>query len=294
MILVASRKSELARIQAEMAIAALSGAGMGERMQLRTVSTSGDSGKGPFNPAVGSFVDRINELVSSGEMDIGVHSMKDLPPELPAGLEISAVLERGSRFDCVLGPSMLARLPTGSTVGTSSARRRAQALHMRPDLKTVAVRGNVGTRASLVRPGGVDAVILAMAGLERLTFVPPEGYGLYPLPVDYFVPSAGQGAIAIVSRKGFIESEVARRASHPESRSEVEIERRILSLLSGGCNSPIGITAISFGRGYTVRIQKLSPDGRIEARITESIRSLDDAERVVSDFNAVEKVKFGD
>ena len=280
--------------QTRIALECLASAGIDEKFQLNAVRTSGDEKKKRFNPAEGSFADRINSMIINGEIDIGVHSLKDLPADISQELEIAVVPRRGSRLDCLLGPGPFFRLPTSSRIGTSSQRRAAQALRLRHDIMIRPLRGNVGTRTDAVVQGRVDAALLAMAGLERLKFVPPDGIRMYPLSLDYFVPAAGQGAIAVVCRRGYLERSVRERATDRQCIGEIEIERALLRALSAGCNSPLGISAVSFGRGYTVRIQMLSPDGSSEARLTRTVRTGDGTGSILSDFRPIAREKLGD
>jgi hydroxymethylbilane synthase len=281
-------------IQTGIALECLASAGVEEKFQVKAVRTSGDMKGKRFNPAEGSFADRINSMIAGGEIDIGVHSLKDLPAKIPEELEIAVVPKRASRLDCLLGAAPLFRLPTGSSIGTSSPRRAAQALRLRHDITIHPLRGNIGTRTGAVARGRVNAALLALAGLERLEFVPPAGLSVYPLSLDYFVPAAGQGAIAVVCRKGYLERGIRERATDGRCMGEIAIERTLLRELSAGCNSPLGISAVSFGRGYTVRIQMLSPDGSAEAKLTKTVRTGDETGSVLSEFRPVAREKLGE
>jgi hydroxymethylbilane synthase len=189
---------------------------------------------------------------------------------------------------------MLFRLPSGATVGTSSPRRIAQLMRFRPDLRPVPLRGNVTGRISAVSAGRANAVILALAGLERLSFSPAGGMGVYPLPLDHFVPAAGQGALAVVCRKGYLTQDVKRRATDRTTAGEVGIERRLLFELSAGCNKPLGISAVSFGRGYTIRLQLLATDGTKEAKLTAGVAADSDTTNLISSFERIRMSRFGE
>ncbi len=291
-IRVGSRGSDLALIQTEHVLSLLRRSGIDESMKVQVIRTSGDRAPAS-NPAAGSFADAINDMVIDEQLDIGVHSMKDLPAILPSGLEIAVVPRRAGRHDCLVGPATLYRLPSGSTVGTSSPRRIAQTARVRPDLKIVGLRGNVTTRVSALSSGKTISAVLAVAGLERLDPKLPDGIGIYPLPLDHFVPAAGQGALAVVCRKGYIPEEVRRSASDRQTLGETVVERAVLRELDAGCSTPLGISAVSFGRGYTVHIQLLSPDGSREAKLTAGISSDGDVTGIISSFEKLRASRFG-
>ncbi len=291
-IRVGTRGSRLARAQTDIALSLLRHSGMEEKMDVQVIKTSGDAG-GAANPLEGSFADTINERIMDGRFDIGVHSMKDLPAVLPPELEIAVVPKRGSRHDCLVGPATLYRLPSGSTVGTSSPRRVAQLARVRPDLRAVGMRGNVTTRISSLSSGRANAAILALAGIERLRAEPAKGMGVYPLSLDHFVPAAGQGAIAVVCRRGYMAASVRKAASDSQTLGETDIERELLRKLGAGCSVPLGISAVSFGRGYTVRIQLLSADGAREAKLAASVAAGDGTAGVAAAFERLRTARFG-
>ncbi|MBX8637054.1 MAG: hydroxymethylbilane synthase [Thermoplasmata archaeon] len=286
-----TRGSELAMAQTELALSVLSHSGIEEKMDVQIIRTSGDSGTS--KPAEGSFVDTINDRVIDGRLDIGVHSMKDLPAILPPEIEIAMVPKRASRHDCLVGPATLYRLSSGTTVGTSSPRRIAQLARIRPDLRVVQMRGNVTTRIARLSTGKAGSALLALAGLERLGIHPSDGMGIYPLPLDHFVPAAGQGAIALVCRKGYFTEAVKKAASDRQTLGETGIERALLLGLGAGCSVPLGISVVSFGRGYTVRLQLLSPDGSKEAKLTARVSADDGVNGILSSFERLRASRFG-
>ena len=210
-------------------------------VQLKTIVTRGDKihdvnlarleGKG-------FFTKEIDEALLAGEIDFAVHSMKDIPTDLPDGIIIAAIPERESPMDALVSQHPdLESLPPGSVIGTSSQRRACQVHHLRPDLEVKDLRGNLDTRVRKQKEGQYDAVIVAEAGLKRL------GYTDYsPLNPKLFIPAASQGGLAITARagdKGTLE-ELA-KLEHPETRACCEAERVFLTVLEGGCQIPAGI-----------------------------------------------------
>lgn len=279
-----TRGSELALAQTGVMVKSLEGAGLSEEIEVVRVRTSGDS-KGAKRPLEGSFVHEINRLVLDGKLDGGVHSMKDLPVSLPRGLAIEVIPPRGSRIDCMISHAYYTRLPAGSSVSTASPRRIAQIRRYRKDLSTVQLGGNVTTRIARVRDGNVDAVVVAMCGLERIGFSGGGGMELFPLPLEMFVPAAGQGALALVTREGTVPAHVRRRAESESARREVAIERSVLEALGAGCTTPIGVSALSLGNSCHLRIQLLSPAGDFEKRISGLVRSVEDAVELLREFS---------
>jgi hydroxymethylbilane synthase len=181
---------------------------------------------------------------ASQAIDAAVHSLKDLPGELPAGLTIAAVTERADARDVLVSRQgwTLAQLPKGARVATSSLRRRAQLLHRRPDLQIVEIRGNIDTRLrKALAADGPDAIVLAAAGLERLGLT--EQISEY-LPLEVMLPAAGQGALAVEVRASDAWLvELVAAAEHTPTRRAVQAERALLTTLGGGCQVPIGVYA---------------------------------------------------
>ncbi len=231
----------------------------GDRIQDRPLAEAG--GKGLFTK-------EIEEALADGRIDIAVHSSKDMPTVLPAGLEISAFLEREDVRDAFIGGKApkLADLPDGAVVGSSSLRRQALVRRIRPDVEVVTYRGNVQTRLRKLEEGVVDATLLASAGLKRLDM---ENVITELLPVEYFPPALGQGAICIESRIGD-EAVTAMLApiDHARTGAELACERAFLAVLDGSCRTPIaGHTRIE-GERLTFFGMVLTPDGA-EAHETE-------------------------
>ena len=258
-----TRASPLARVQAEGVRVALAARHPGLTVELVFVRTTGDRVTGPLAAAGGKglFVKEIEEALLDGRIDAGVHSMKDVPARLAAGLVIGAVPERADPRDVLIGgDGGLAGLPAGARIGTASPRRRAQLLAHRPDLVVVLLRGNVDTRLRKWRAGEVDALLLAAAGLARLGISEPAAQ---PLPVDEFLPAVGQGALALECRA----DDGATRAllaavDQPAAATAVAAERAFLAAVGGDCNSAIAAHATLAGGRLTLRALVTDPDGR--------------------------------
>lgn len=209
----------------------------------------------------GLFTREIEEALSSGEIDIAVHSMKDMPTEQPGGLILDTYLPREDPHDAFVSPGggTLADLGQGRTVGTSSLRRRAQVLHKRPDLQVVEFRGNVQTRMKKLGDGVADATFLAMAGLNRLK---AQDIPRRPVPAEEMLPAVGQGAIGIERREDDAATAEMLAAIHDTATGELlAAERAYLARLDGSCETPIaGLAEVSDGR-LRLRGEILRPDG---------------------------------
>jgi hydroxymethylbilane synthase len=222
-----TRASPLALIQARSVAAAIAAP-----VALVELRTSGDDGA-PGDKR--RWVDRIEEALLAGDLDLAVHSAKDLPGELAVGLEISGAPARADPFDAICGAPSLAALAAGARVGTGSVRRAAQLLALRDDLEVVAISGNVDTR--LARIGELDGVVLARAGLARL------GRDLGAV-LEELVPAAGQGTLAIEARRG--DARVADAIAglrDPATERALAAERALIAALGGDCDTPIGAHA---------------------------------------------------
>ena len=186
----------------------------------------------------GLFVKEIEEALLNGEIDLAVHSMKDVPAELPSGLHLGAITEREDPRDVVVSRDGrgLQELPPGARIGTSSLRRGAQLLGLNPQWEIVPLRGNVDTRIRKLRAEGLDAVILAAAGVRRMGL---EDRITEYLPADVMLPAVGQGALGIECRREGAVNEMVAFLRHHESTKAVEGERAFLRRLGGGCQVPI-------------------------------------------------------
>ena len=241
---IGTRASELALRQARLVESALLARGI--KSELVTFKTMGDKKLDqPLTEigAKGLFTHELEVALSKNKIDCAVHSLKDLPTELPENLEIVAQLKREDPRDVLIvnratGAENLDDLPAGSRVGTSSLRRRAQLLSRRPDLEAVELRGNVPTRLKKVETGAVHAAILAAAGLIRLEV--QQRITMFLDPPDW-LPAAGQGAIAIQARSDdSLMTDLLRPLDHEPTSIATRAERAFLAALEGGCQVPIG------------------------------------------------------
>jgi len=267
---VGTRGSKLALAQAHKVCRLLGAAGVAASPVV--IKTSGDIHTSePLHAmkGVGAFVQEIDDRLLAGEVDIAVHSLKDVPTKRPRGLETAAVLERESPRDVAItrNGKKLSELEDGSVVGTSSTRRIALINKYYPGLRTENIRGNVDTRLRKLYGGEYDAILLAEAGLIRLDMsVQVERLDPYE-----FVPSANQGVIAIVAKPGTEAFEAALALNHPDTWLETGVERAIAAAMDGGCVAPMGVYAKRKGDSMDVVCEVLSLDGRKQARVRESI-----------------------
>jgi len=259
-IRVGTRGSALALAQA-----GLVGAALGADAEIVPMRTEGDRLADARLAAVGGkglFVREIEDALLRGEIDVAVHSLKDLPAEPPAGLALVAFLPREDPRDVLVGirAVTLEDLPAGAVIGTSSPRRRALVLAARPDLNVEPLRGNVDTRLRKLAAGGFDAVLLAAAGLRRLGLAPAH---CSPLDVERFVPAVGQGIIAVEARVDDAAT-LARlgRLDHDPTRACALAERAYLAGLGASCTTPVAAHARLDGATLRMIAIVISEDGR--------------------------------
>jgi hydroxymethylbilane synthase len=237
---IATRRSALALAQAEEIAGMLSANAF--RSEIVPMSTSGDEGAvatGSASGMKGLWIDRIVEALRAGEVDVAVHSAKDLPAEDEEGIVIAAVPKRADPLDVLIGRHP--KLQPGMVVGTSSLRRRAQLLAGFPGMAVTEIRGNVDTRLRKLSEGEVDGLVLAAAGLSRLGLDPAHARRLR---VDEMVPAPGQGCLAVQAREDDRNTRaVLSVLDHAASRRALEAERALTKLLGGGCDVPIGAFA---------------------------------------------------
>jgi hydroxymethylbilane synthase len=232
LIRVGSRGSRLALTQAELAAARLRAPGI--EIALVPITTAGDRDRTrPFGEigARGVFVKELEEALLDGRIDVAVHSAKDMTSTDTEGLAVGAYLEREDPRDALCGA---AELRPGMRIGTASVRRRAQLLAIEPSLSIEPMRGNIDTRLRKRGERGLDAIVLAACGLERLSLQSEIGLRFDP---DVIVPEAGQGALALQVRAR--EAHLVAAADHPETRRRVEAERDCVALIGGGCLAPV-------------------------------------------------------
>ena len=272
-IIIGTRGSRLATAQTTWVRDRLAKAAPGLRLETQTISTKGDRLRDvPFARIEGKgvFTRELEVALLDGRVDLVVHSMKDLPTELPSGLVIGAVPPREDPHDAIVsrGGGALAVLPEGVRVGTSSLRRKAQLLALRPDLDVVPIRGNVDTRLRKLAEGQCEAIVLARAGLVRLN---RDSRSCATLPFDVMVPAAGQGALAIEVRAGDGRIADTIEALHcPQTAACVTAERAMLMRLGGGCHVPVGGIAETDGARIQLRGVVCSVDGRTVYRAQTS------------------------
>lgn len=256
---IASRGSRLALWQARWVQARLEEFGANCRIEI--IKTTGDKMTDVPLAKVGSkglFTKEIEEALLAGEADLAVHSMKDLPTSLPEGLTLAAVPEREDPRDAIVG-KRFAELADGSKVGTSSLRRAAQLLALRPDLHIEALRGNLDTRLRKLDERRYDAIVLAAAGLKRMGW---ESRIAEILSTDYLCPAVGQGALAVETRAdGGPAEELCQKLNHGPTRAAVTAERALLAGLGGGCQVPIGAYAQAVEGELRLTAVVCTPDG---------------------------------
>jgi hydroxymethylbilane synthase len=264
--ILGTRGSRLALVQAEECAASLRAAGIAVEVHvIRTTSEHHPDTPLAVIDQRDVFTRQLDEALLSGEIDLAVHSLKDVPTEPPEWVELAAVTRRRDPSDVLVsdGRHTLEDLPQGAVVATSSQRRRAQLLYHRPDLGVVGIRGNVDTRVRKMREGAADAVVLARAGLERLGLDAPHTV----IPADKVLPAVGQGALAAATLHEHPLRVLVREAlNHGPTERSVLAERAMLRALEGGCRVPVG--AISAVRGTVVRLRGVvvSPDGALAYR----------------------------
>ncbi len=244
---IATRKSKLALWQAEHVADLLRRTHAGLDVELVPMSTQGDRIQDRSLAAIGGkglFIKELEVAMRERRADIAVHSMKDVPAEVPGGFQISAVLERADPYDALVASRDIAGLedlPPSARVGTSSLRRQAQLYAARPDLRIETLRGNVGTRLGRLDAGEFDAILLACAGLKRLGLASRITVTLGP---QVCLPAVGQGVIGIECRSDDAPTHALLRAlEHPETRCALEAERAFAERLGGSCQSPIAAHA---------------------------------------------------
>jgi hydroxymethylbilane synthase len=232
--------------------------------EIVIIKTSGDKFQQTSFSQIGTkgiFIKELEDALLDGRIDLAVHSMKDVPTEMPEGLTIAAIGKREDVRDALLSSSgaTLASLPQGARVGTSSLRRQSQLLYARRDLRVLELRGNVDTRVEKLKRGDYDAIVLAKAGLDRLGL---SGNISQVLPHDVSLPAAGQGAIGIEARTGDAETfRVLATLEDAETRSAVTAERSALAGLGGGCQVPIGAWGRVENGKLALDVVVLSSDG---------------------------------
>ncbi|MFH2137978.1 MAG: hydroxymethylbilane synthase [Candidatus Omnitrophota bacterium] len=243
-IIIGTRKSLLAMTQTENVIEELKNKFPNYQFVIKKITTSGDDLKEwPQTDAKGLFVKEIEEALQSGEIDLAVHSMKDLPCETPQGLEIAAITKREKANDVLISRDgkKLDELPAASKIGTSSLRRKMQILEYNPELEVVEIRGNLDTRLKKLKDGECDALIVAAAGMIRLGW---QDKITEIIRASIMLPAPGQGALGIEIKKDNEKVRALVNSLHDEdTAAEVTAERSFLEAMGGGCRTPLGALA---------------------------------------------------
>jgi hydroxymethylbilane synthase len=268
---VRERLAQLAGVEAEIILIKTSG----DRFQQANVNQIG---------LKGVFIKELEDALLDARVDLAVHSMKDVPTEIPSGLTFPAICKREDVRDALVGHekgASLAGLPQGARVGTSSLRRQSQLRHLRPDLKLLELRGNVDTRLKKVESGDYDAIVLAKAGLDRLGWSAKISE---VIPTEISLPAVGQGALGIEARaEDRSVLDLLARLDDAETRAAITAERALLAKLEGGCQVPLGAWGRMEDGQMHLDAAVLSPDGAECIRM-HAVGSADKAESLGRDL----------
>jgi len=262
---VGTRGSPLALVQARRVIKRLQQAHPQLRGEVRVVKTAGDrEQRRPLAEMGGEgvFVGALEGALLRGEIDCAVHSLKDVPTEVPTELVLAAYPERADPHDVLVSREgwTVEGLPRGARIGTGSARRRGQLLHCRPDLRVLPIRGNLETRTEKMLAGRYDALVLARAGLVRLGR--PGGVVVSVIPFDVMLPSSGQGTLAVEARRDDRRTRrLLTRIDDPDLALAASLERLVLYELGAGCHGGVGVLARVGGETVLLRAAVVAPDG---------------------------------
>lgn len=261
-IRIATRKSALALWQANFVADALAALPDVTQVDLVPLTTRGDEILDRSLEKIGGkglFIKELEVAMEAGDADIAVHSMKDVPADLPHGFCIAAVLERGNPADALVGMS-LADLKRGARIGSSSLRRQAQLLALRPDIRVEPLRGNVNTRLRKLEDGEYDAIVLACAGLERLGLDSQISETFLP---EQMLPAAAQGVIGIECSDDRTELlQILNMLDHQATRTTTMAERAVAAHLNADCQSPVATFGVITGSTLSLEAMVASPDGR--------------------------------
>lgn len=272
-LVIGTRGSKLALWQANYIARRIAGQYPDIEVVLQHIVTTGDKILDVPLAKIGGkglFTKELENAMLGGEIDLAVHSLKDMPTELPEGLMLAAITERVDPGDALISPKygVIDKLPPGAKVGTSSLRRRAQLLHYRPDLAISDLRGNLDTRLKKLETHDLDAIVLAVAGLKRLEW---DSHITQVLPREICLPAVGQGALAIEARANDNEVlDILAFLNHRQTRQAVTAERSYLHEVEGGCQVPIGVYGTGDEHVLTLQAVILSVDGKTIVRDTVS------------------------
>lgn len=272
---VGSRQSQLALVQTKLIISQLKEHFPQWDFELITVKTTGDKflNSNMYELGKGVFVKEIEEALLYGAIDMAVHSLKDVPQDLPEGLEISAITRREDPRDVFISADgrRFSELDTGAKIGTSSMRRICELNKLRQDIQCVQIRGNINTRIKKIKTCGLDGIVLAAAGVKRL--------GMENLITDYFspdeiVPAVGQGALAVETRADDEMSLFVRHINDDETTCATRAERAFMKVLGGSCKQPMGAYAEIFDDRLKligmIERDKIVKRGKLEGRRSEA------------------------
>ncbi len=261
--LIGTRGSQLSLAQTNWVISELKKQNPDAEFEIKTIKTKGDTDARPLFTIdqKGIFEKEVDKAVAEKLVDFAVHSLKDVPSDLPEGLTLACVPKREAVNDVVISESgsNLDSIISNGIVGTSSLRRAVQILRKRPDLQVKPIRGNIETRIKKISSDGYDAIVLAQAGIARLGL----DVKYSKLSTDDFSPSPGQGALAIISRKDALNTtEMLKKIEDPQSRNEIEAERALSNYVDSGCRFPVGAYAKANEEKISLRVVAFSVDGK--------------------------------
>ncbi len=287
-IIIGTRGSQLALWQANFIKSEIERLFDGIKVELNIIKTTGDRITDRPLAMVGGkglFVKEIENALLNNEIDLAVHSMKDMPGILPDGLTIGAIPERENPFDVLISKEnrMLSDYPTGARVGTSSLRRASQLKHIRPDLTIESIRGNLDTRIRKLKSGEYDAIVLAAAGLRRLG---QENEITEYLDESVMVPAVGQGALCIETRKNDPDiAQIMAKLDHPGTRHCVTAERAFLRQIEGSCHIPVACFGKMEQEKVILTAIVASEDGSqvIREQLSSSIDDIEQSGRALAD-----------
>lgn len=261
-IIAGSRRSRLALIQTQSVIEEIKHFYPDVDIKVKTIVTSGDRDTSSRIEKIGVavFVKELEKALLEGSIDIAIHSLKDVPAQVAEGLTLVATPRRLDPRDVLVAKATLEELAPGSRIGTSSLRRTAQLARLRPDLKTTNLRGNMDTRLNRVASGAVDGAIMAAAALLRLGL---EDRITQYMPLEHFLPCAGQGALVIEARESDRELvQMLSRIKHVDTWQSIIAERAFIEYLGAGCHAPVAVLGNVSGTVLRLDGMVASPDGR--------------------------------
>lgn len=268
-LVVGTRGSSLAMVQTESVVARIRELNPGLEVNISRIVTAGDRDRQSELDKIGVavFVKELEEALLDGRIDLAVHSLKDMPVDLPEGLGLAAVTERLDPRDALVTRASLMALPQGARIGTDSLRRAAQLFRLRPDISVSSIRGNVGTRLRKVASGEFDGVVVAAAAMLRLGW--PNKITEY-LPLEQFLPAVGQGVLGLEARLNDKEAlKLVSPLNDAPTWQSVTAERAFLRTLGGGCRAPIAALGTVSGTVLKLEGMVASIDGEDLLRISE-------------------------